>query len=118
MNSADIEDLFAPIGEVKIKRMFGGRGVYLDGLIFAIEAYGELYMKTDGDTRDLFRDAQSVPFVFESKRGKVATSYWRLPASAFDDEDALRHFTGLAVACAQRADEAKKRKPKRGRKGD
>jgi len=40
-----IRDLFQGLGEVRIRRMFGGQGVFSDELMFALEAGGELYLK-------------------------------------------------------------------------
>jgi DNA transformation protein and related proteins len=30
--------------------MFGGTGIYRDGLIFALEAYGEILLKADAES--------------------------------------------------------------------
>ncbi|RYE85055.1 MAG: transcriptional regulator, partial [Hyphomicrobiales bacterium] len=35
-----LEDLFEPLGAVVVKRMFGGKGVWLDGMMFAL-VFGE-----------------------------------------------------------------------------
>ena len=51
MRPAELEDLFAPIGHVSVRRMFGGHGVYADGVIFALETGGVVYLKTDAETR-------------------------------------------------------------------
>jgi TfoX/Sxy family transcriptional regulator of competence genes len=61
--------------------MFGGYGVYADGLCFAIEIDGE-----------------------------VALGYRRLLASAYDDEDDLRRWAALGLAAALRAATAKRAK--------
>ncbi|MEO1102494.1 MAG: TfoX/Sxy family protein [Pseudomonadota bacterium] len=110
MTPADVEDLLAPIVPVSVRAMFGGHGIYADGRMFALIAYGELFMKTDKQTIETFRTAGSEPFVHESKKGKTTTSYWQLPAEAYDDEETLRRFTGLALEAAQRAGAPKKRK--------
>ena len=36
MDNAAIGDLFAGLGPVSIRRLFGGKGIYHDGVIFAI----------------------------------------------------------------------------------
>lgn len=40
-------ELFAGVGRVQIKRMFGGAGVYADGLMFALLAEDSIYLKAD-----------------------------------------------------------------------
>lgn len=42
MDNIEIEDLFAGLGEVTIKRLFGGKAVYFDGVIVGI-------VRRDGD---------------------------------------------------------------------
>ena len=37
MSPEALKELFKPFGEVSVKRMFGGAGVYAEGLCFAIE---------------------------------------------------------------------------------
>ena len=103
MDAEGLRELLSPLGPVTVRRMFGGAGVFADGLCFALALRGELYLKTDDETRPAFAAAGSVPFTFE--RGGVAreTSYWRLVAEAYDDADVLKHWGGLALAAARRA---------------
>ena len=98
-----IEELFAPFGPVVVKRMFGGHGVYADGMFFAICAQDEIFLKTDEATRALFATAGSRPFVYQGKSRLVTMSYWLLPDEAFEDEDALRRWARLALDAARRA---------------
>ena len=41
MNADGLKALFEPFGAVVVKRMFGGSGIYTEGLCFAIELGGE-----------------------------------------------------------------------------
>src|SRR5689334_22206107 len=108
MRPADIQDLFAPIGHVSVRRMFGGHGVYADGVIFALETGGVVYLKTDAETEPAFREAGCQPFAYGPEPQKVITSYWRMPDEAFEDPDVLVHWTKLARAAAGRFAAAKK----------
>ena len=49
MDAEGIRDVFQAIGPVQIRRMFGGKGIYQDGLMFALEAGGELYLTLSED---------------------------------------------------------------------
>ncbi len=115
MDRRAVEDLFKPIGAVTIKRMFGGLGIYSDGLVFAIEAGGEIYLKTDSENLPQFEAYGLRPFSFESKRGTTVTSYRLLPEEAHEDEVALRHWCGLALGAAKRAAAGKVKKKRRGK---
>lgn len=113
MDRERIEELFAPLGPVAVKRMFGGFGVYADGLIFALCIDGEIYLKADEATRPRFAAAGSQPFIYQGKNKPITVSYWRLPGEAFEDEEALRHWAGLALGAARRAGARKTRSSKK-----
>ncbi len=116
MDRAGIEELFAPIGKVSLRRMFGGHGIYLDGAIFAIEAYGEIWLKADELTCPALAAMGSRPFVYEKSSGRTtAMSYWRLPAEAYDDETLLTSLSrdALAAASRTRLASATRRRPAR-----
>jgi len=111
MDADAIRDVFQRIGPVQIRRMFGGQGIYSDGMMFALEAGGELYLKADEQTRDRFRDLGSRPFSYAGRDGRTATmSYWLMPESALDDPDEAAELARLALTAARRAKAA-------GRKG-
>jgi DNA transformation protein len=106
-----LKGLFEPFGSVTVKRMFGGSGIYADGLCFAIEADGEVFIKTDEVSRADFSAAGSSPFTYVAKGKSRPTSYWSLPTAAHDDDDELRRWAGIGLDAARRAADAKA-KPK------
>ena len=100
-----LHDLFSAFAPVTTRRMFGGYGVYRDGVILAIVIGEVLYLKTDDATRTEFEAEGSEPFMYETKDGKrVAMSYWRTPEAALDSPEDFRPW-------ARRAGEAALRKP-------
>ncbi len=107
MDADDLKALFAPIGPVSVKRMFGGHGVYADGLCFALEHDGEIYFKADDAAKAVYAEAGSAPFVHTSKGKPMTMAYWRLVASAYDDEDELKRWAELARRAARLAAAAK-----------
>lgn len=105
-----IKDLFSPFGEIAIRKMFGGAGVYCDGAFFAIIGDDDLWLKVDDASRAEFEAAGLAPFEVEMN-GKVGTmSYYNAPEEIFDDNDALRHWAGLALAAAARNKKPAKKK--------
>ena len=103
MDPEFLADLFAPFGTVTVRRMFGGQGIYHDGLMFALVADGELYMKVDEASKAAFEAAGSAPFTYSGKGKPVQMSYWRLPEAAMDDADDLKVWAERAYAAARRA---------------
>lgn len=115
MERARIEELFAPFAAVCVKRMFGGHGVYVDGLFFAIEAGGEIYLKADRHSAPQFQEAGSRPFIYQGKDRPVTLSYWSLPDQAIEDADELVFWAKSAVEAAFRAG-PKRPKPAAGKR--
>jgi DNA transformation protein len=119
MEAEELKSLFAPFGRVSVKRMFGGAGVYANGLCFAIESKGEVFLKTDEVSRADFSAEGATPFVYMAKGKSRPTSYWRLPAIAHEEPDELRRWANRGLEAARRVAEAKgkstlpaKRRPK------
>jgi DNA transformation protein len=102
-------ELFAGLGPIRTRAMFGGLGVYCDGAMFALVADGVLYLKAEAALADRYAAAGSVPFTYAGKSRPVRMSYWRLPDSAFDDPDEALGWARPSLALA-RAAAAKRRR--------
>ena len=90
----------APVGNVSPRRMFGGVGLYLDGLFFALIDDDALYFKTDDSNRSRYEQAGSRPFCpFPDRPGHVM-AYWEVPAEVLEDAEELRVWTREALAAA------------------
>lgn len=106
-------ELFAPLGAVRAKAMFGGYGFYLDDLFFALIADETLYLKVDDQTEGAFREAGSYAFTYSYKDGRSVTmAYWSAPEEAMEGPPMMRDWARLALGAALRA-----RKPARRAKG-
>ena len=108
MDEDAIADLFAAFGPVAVKRMFGGAGLYADGLMFALWAGETFYLKADAALAEDLKGRGSVPFSYEAK-GVVRTmgGYWSVPEAALDDADDLAALARRALFVAHAASEAK-----------
>ena len=98
-----LEDLFAPLGGVRFRRMFSGLGIYRDGVMFALVANDVLYFKADDTTRGAFEDEGCAPFRYEARGKSVTMSYWRLPERLFDEPEEFRDWAMAAFGVADRA---------------
>jgi DNA transformation protein and related proteins len=97
-----IHDLFQPFGAVTVRRMFGGAGLFADGVMFGLVSGGQIYLKADATTVTCFEREQCEPFEYSTKNGKrTLTSYWRLPDRLYDDADELAQWAKQALATAR-----------------
>ncbi len=100
----------AGFGPVSIRRMFGGGGIYRDGLMFGLIDEETVYLKVDDETRVRFEAEGSEPFVYAPAKGKtVAMSYYRVPVRCMDDAGEMTEWAKLAYGAALRA---QRKKPK------
>ncbi len=103
-----IQDQLHLLGVVRSKRMFGGAGLYLDDLFFAIVADDELYLKVDDCSRLRYKKRGLKPFSYQTKKGTMTMSYYPLPAEVIEDNEQLIMWAEEARQVAVRA---RKKKP-------
>lgn len=75
-------------GEVTVRKMFGGAGLYLDGDIFGIVANDVAYLKVDETNRGKFLLAGSAPLKPFPNRPTVL-SYFEIPPEILENPDEL-----------------------------
>jgi DNA transformation protein and related proteins len=108
MDSDFIVELFAPFGSVTVRRMFGGAGLFREGLMFGLVFDGAIFLKVDDASIPDFEREGSTPFVYTLAKsaGRVGrqslSSYWRLPERLYDDPEELVSWAQRALAIAQR----------------
>ena len=110
-----VQEHFAGLGPLTIKRMFGGAAVYADGLIFALLDDGVVWMKADEQNEPTLREAGARQFTFPMKDGvMMPMAYWSLPDPALDDPDEAVRWARMSMEAALRKAATKKpRKPKK-----
>jgi DNA transformation protein len=108
MENDAIRDLFAGLGPVEVRRLFGGKGIYHGGVIVAVEIRGELMLKADGESAPDFAAAGSRQWSYTgSRHGKlVSMPYWTVPDSAVDDPDAFAFWARKAYEAGLRAEKS------------
>lgn len=88
---------------VNSRKMFGGYGLYREGLMFALIADEALYFKTDAASVAQFERSGSLPFVYQSATRSVQMPYWSAPAESLESPAEMREWCQLAYASALRA---------------
>jgi DNA transformation protein len=100
----NVRDLFAGLGAIEVRRMFGGAGVYLGDACFALLVDGEIWMRADDELGRDYAATGSHQWVYEGRRrAPVAMPYWRLPDSALDDPDEATAWARRSLVPAEHA---------------
>jgi DNA transformation protein and related proteins len=92
-----------PLGGVSARRMFGGWGIYKDGVMFAVIAYDTLYLKVDDGNRQAYEAADLPYFTYGDKGRSIRMPYCEAPSDGFDDPEILRAWARDAFAAALRS---------------
>ncbi len=101
----------AEAGFVTAKKMFGGVGLYLNGLFFALIADDRLYFKVDDTTRSDYEAVGMGPFQpYDDK--PYTMQYYEVPVEILEDRIELCIWAkkALAVVTRQPTAAAKPRK--------
>ena len=100
---ADSNSQLNGLGNLRVKRMFGGTGIYCDDLFFAILVEDEIYLKADERSRVDFKRRGLKPFTYAMKNGRRATmSYYPVPADVLEDTEQLNTWAHKALDAARR----------------
>jgi DNA transformation protein len=103
-----VKDLLGPLGPITVRRMFGGAGIFRDGVMFALIVDDTLYFKADDSSRGSFEAEGLAPFSYHTKNGRnTIMSYWRCPDRLFDDPDEMAAWARQALAAARRSANSK-----------
>lgn len=102
-----LRELLSGLGEIAARRMFGGYGLYHDGLMVAIVVEQRLYLKVDDETRATFAAAGCEAWIYDGKGKPMQTSYWSVPDEAMDSTEAMLPWARRALAAALRKANAK-----------
>ena len=100
---AHIVDRLQFIGPVESKSMFGGFGMFLEGLMFGLVAGNELYLKVDTQNLQDYEDLGLQAFSFEKNGRQIKMSYYQAPEEAMEDAELLSDWASNAYDAAMRA---------------
>ena len=102
-----LHEVFDAFGPIRTRRMFGGWGIYHDGLMFGLYAAGRLYLKTDAHNVAQFAAAGAQPFTYLQRDKPVKLSYWSAPEAVLDESEEAVYWGRSAFQAALRAHAAK-----------
>ena len=105
-------EVFEEFGPILVKRMFGGHGLFHDGLMLGLVADDTLYLKADDESAHYFEDRGLPQFEYAKADRTVKMSYYLTPEEIFDDPVEAAVWAERAFEAALRAD----RKPAKRRK--
>lgn len=106
-----LHEVLHHFGVISSRRMFGGHGIYHQGLMFALVADDNLYFKTDPENLAQFVAAGSTPFQYTSQGQQRSIAYYTAPEACLDDPEQACYWAKLAFAAAVRAKAQQTAKP-------
>ena len=98
-----VMELFGPFGTAVSRRMFGGHGVFLDGLMFALVSGDMLFLKADAMNRVEFEQAGCEIFSYARQGKRASLNFYRAPADAMESPELMLPWARSAYAAALRA---------------
>jgi DNA transformation protein len=95
------------VGTVTARAMFGGLGLYCDGVFFGLVDDDTTYLKVDEENRPDYQALGMEPF---RPPGEVSKNYYQLPAEVLEDRELLRVWVEKALAAARRRSAGKRKR--------
>ena len=106
-----LEDVLGHIQGITSRAMFGGYGIYREGIIFAIIAENQLFFKVGDSNISDYEEMKSHPFVYEhGKHRKTTMSYWLVPDEILNDKTKTLEWVEKAVVASKASKRPKKKK--------
>ena len=87
----------AGVGDLDCRAMFGGHGLYLNGIFFGIISRGRLYFKTSPSTVAGYRERGMQPFRPNDRQ--TLKNYYEVPAEVVEDGEQFAVWARQAAGC-------------------
>ncbi len=112
-----VSELLEPLGGVTMRRMFGGLGVFKDGLMFALRtSQGVFYFRANEVTAPAFEAEGFAQWTPEMKGRVMPMPYWQVPERLFDEPDEFAAWAQRAFDIAVASRQAKTKPAGKSRK--
>ncbi len=102
-------DVFRLFGPVTLRRMFGGYGIFHEGLMFALVLGETLYLKADAENLGDFERHGLAQLTYERQGKEVGLSYYLAPESLLDDAHEAAQWARRSFDAALRSNAPKKK---------
>ena len=104
-----LQQVFAEFGPIDTRRMFGGHGIYRDGLMFGLVQDGVLYLKADQQNQASFTEAGLEAFQYGQQGRRVRMSYFKAPPAILDNPSEAAVWARRSSEAASRTRPATRR---------
>jgi DNA transformation protein len=86
----DIQNRLAMLGDIRVKKMFGGYGIFEGDRMFAlIDSSGRVFFKVDDANQARFEGAES------EKHARMP--YYSVPEEVLSDDDLLEEWAQISI---------------------
>lgn len=99
-------DILSSTRPIRAKKMFGGAGIYLDEVFFAVLDDDKIFFKIDAETVAAYETLGMGPWLMA---GEPQANYRELPPSVLQDPTKLGEWMDASAAAAQRIKKGKKK---------
>jgi DNA transformation protein and related proteins len=82
-----LHEVFERFGPIRTRKMFGGYGVYHNGLMFGLVANDTLYLKADAENARFFEKEGLEQFGYNKNGRAIKMSYYEAPDGIMDDRE-------------------------------
>lgn len=96
-------DVFRQFGPITLRRMFGGHGLFRDGIMFGLLFDDALYLKVDARNIGDFQSLGLGRFDYLRQGKRVGLSYYQAPDTLMDDAEEAARWARRAFEAALRA---------------
>ena len=103
-----LHEVFEQFGRIHVRKMFGGYGIYHDGIMFGLIADDTLYLKADNSTAKLFESRGLNQFEYHKGDKPVKMSYYEAPTEILDDPEDAAVWARRAYEAAMRTKSSSK----------
>lgn len=98
-----VVELMQSIGPVRAKSMFGGHGIFLEGLMFGLIADSVLYLKADKETENEFKAKGLEAFTYDKNGKEFKMSYYQAPEEVLENSEEMCSWANKAYGAALKA---------------
>ena len=105
-----LSEVFERFGAVRARKMFGGYGLYHNGVMFGLVADETLYLKADATLAHYFEAKGLGQFEYSRGAKLVKMSYYLAPEEIFDDREEAAKWAHRSFDVAFRAKKSQKHK--------